>query len=215
MPIYRGPDGKIIEERTRKVQDRTSPTRKVASADQAADPLQDEEKTRRLDEPAAAPAAKAKAAVSTTPAGEDERTRLAGAALRKAAANKQSAQEEEDAFSDPVVGWLAVIDGPGKGSSHRLGFGANPIGRAEGERVRLDYGDNEISRHGHALLTYDPRGNTFYLQNGSSLNLTYLNGEPVLSPCTLKARSRIQLGRTTLCFIPLCADDFNWQESPD
>lgn len=210
MPIYRGPDGKIIEEKTRKVQDQAQPTRKVGTAAQAsASPLNDEEKTRRLDEPPAAKAkesaAKAKAAVA-----DDERTRLASANLRSAT---HTGTEKEDALNNPVVGWLVIIDGPGKGSSHQLGFGANPIGRAESERVSLDFGDSEISRHSHALLTYDPRGNTFYLQNGNSLNLTYLNDEPVLSPCILEAHSKIQLGKTTLCFIPLCTQKFNWQET--
>lgn len=69
----------------------------------------------------------------------------------------------------PVTGWLVVVDGPGKGSAAQLGFGHNTIGRGPAMRVRLDFGDRKISRDTHATLTYDPKGNAFYLQQGKSL----------------------------------------------
>lgn len=117
-----------------------------------------------------------------------------------------------DPMADPVVGWLVVVAGPGKGSARRLGYGTNTLGRAEGSRVRLDFGDNRISRETHATLTYDPRGRKYYLQHGGGMNLTYLGDEPVLAPTVLEAMQEIAIGETRLRFVPLCGADFDWQD---
>ena len=109
----------------------------------------------------------------------------------------------------PVTGWLVVVDGPGKGSAAQLGFGHNTIGRGPAMRVRLDFGDRKISRDTHATLTYDPKGNAFYLQQGK--NLAYIEGEPVLTPVRLEAGALIGLGDTTLRFVPFCDDAFTWE----
>ncbi len=109
----------------------------------------------------------------------------------------------------PVTGWLVVVEGAGKGTAIQLGFGHNTIGRGPGMRVQLDFGDDKISRDTHAILTYDHKGNTFYIQPGK--NLTYLHDEPVLAPTPLTARSVIVLGKTTLRFIPFCDDSFSWE----
>ena len=109
----------------------------------------------------------------------------------------------------PVTGWLVVIDGPGKGSATQLGFGHNTIGRGPAMRVRLDFGDRKISRDTHATLTYDPKGNAFYLQQGK--NLAYIEGEPVLNPVRLEAGALIGLGDTMLRFVPFCDEKFAWE----
>ena len=111
----------------------------------------------------------------------------------------------------PVTGWLVVVDGPGKGRALQLGFGHNTIGRGPGMRVHLDFGDRKISRDTHAMLTYDPKGNAFYIQQGK--NLAYVGGEPVLSPTPLEAGSLIVVGDTTLRFTPFCDDAFAWDEA--
>ncbi|MAM71483.1 MAG: hypothetical protein CMP91_10110 [Gammaproteobacteria bacterium] len=115
-------------------------------------------------------------------------------------------------MADPVVGWLVVIDGPGKGNYLKLGNGQNSIGRGPTERVKLDFGDEQISRANHAILTFDPRGLSFYIQQGSGTNLAYLNNSPVLAPAQLSPGSRITLGETTLLFVPLCGENFTWDE---
>ena len=115
-----------------------------------------------------------------------------------------------DAMSDPLVGWLVVIAGPGQGNFVRLGHGMNNIGRADNQRCRIDFGDVEISRKSHATLTYDPRGRKFYLMHGGGQNLTYLGDEPVLTPVILKGGELISIGKTTLKFVPLCGPDFDW-----
>jgi hypothetical protein len=117
----------------------------------------------------------------------------------------------EDLPEGPVVGWLVVVEGPGRGKSVTLGYGMNNIGREAGNRVVLNFGDMEISRTKHATVTYDPRGRKFFIQHGESSNLTYVGESPVLTPLELKSGDIIRLGDTTvLKFIPLCGDDFNW-----
>lgn len=114
---------------------------------------------------------------------------------------------------DPVVGWLVIEQGPGRGLARQLGYGMNSIGRAMEERVTLDFGDNEISRHNHAVLTYDPRGRRFYVQHGGATNLTYVDDNPVLQPVELHGGERISLGSTVLRFVALCGPDFDWQDA--
>jgi hypothetical protein len=111
---------------------------------------------------------------------------------------------------EPVVGWLVVIAGPGKGNSLKLGMGMNGIGRNHDERVCLDFGDDEISRKSHALVTYDPKSNKFYAQHGGGVNLTYLNDSPLLQPLELTGKEIISLGNTKLCFVPFCDNEFSW-----
>ncbi len=141
----------------------------------------------------------------------EERTRL----LRPGSgpADAGAGIPEEDPMADPPVGWLVVIDGPGRGRVRPLGYGVNTLGRGEGSRVRLDFGDDRISREGHATVTYDPRGRKYYLQHGGGKNLTYLGGEPVLAPTALEAMRDISIGGTTLRFVPLCGPEFDWQDA--
>ena len=118
----------------------------------------------------------------------------------------------DDSMDDPIAGWLVVVDGPGKGQVCRLGYGVNTLGRGGSSRVRIDFGDDEISREAHATLTYDPKGRKFYLQHGGGLNLTYVDDEPVLSPTPLEGLQHIVLGQTTFRFIALCGPNFDWQD---
>jgi hypothetical protein len=115
-----------------------------------------------------------------------------------------------DFSAEPVAGWLVVVDGPGRGQALKLGFGMNSIGRDSDQRVSLDYGDEEISRKSHALLTFDPKGNKFYVQHGGGINLTYIDDQPILQTQELKGRELICIGITKLCFVPFCGPDFKW-----
>ena len=118
----------------------------------------------------------------------------------------------DDVMADPITGWLVVIAGPGKGQVCRLGYGSNTLGRAAQSRVRLDFGDEQISRDAHATLTYDPRGRKYYLQHNGGTNLTYIGDEPVLTPTLLRPMQDIFIGATTLRFVPFCGPDFDWQD---
>lgn len=146
------------------------------------------------------------------PAAGDDRTRLIGARGRRSASRSQA--EAADPMDDPVVGWLVVVDGPGTGASVSLGYGMNSIGRAPTERVSIDFGDEEISRSQHALLTYDPKGRKFFIQHGGGRNLTYLGADnrPVLTPIELKGGEEISIGSTKLRFVPFCGSDFDWND---
>lgn len=139
--------------------------------------------------------------------GDEGETLVWGGARRP----KRPGAAAESGHVHPVTGWLVVVQGPGKGQALQLGFGHNTIGRGPGMRVHLDFGDRKISRDTHAMLTYDPKGNAFYIQPGK--NLTYVGGDPVLAPAPLEAGSLIALGDTTLRFVPFCDDAFVWDEA--
>jgi hypothetical protein len=121
-----------------------------------------------------------------------------------------AAADGDEELLDPVVGWLVIVEGPGRGNSLKLGFGMNSIGRAPDERVSVDFGDAEISRKSHATLTYDPRGRKFYLQHGDGTNLTYLGDNPVLQPVELKGGEIIGIGNTRFAFVSFCGPNFDW-----
>ena len=220
MPIYRDPDGKVVEEKTERIdpKDAKAQTRKVEKS----------EKTR------GAGTEGTERTETTTGSGVSEagdfytdRTRKIGGrgtanrgteATRLIGGRKRGTEERtvaDEAVDDPG-GRLARGRGrPGQGNRAELGYGTNSIGRSQGERVPLPFGDTRISRNGHAVVTYDPRGRKYYVQHGGGRNLTYLNGQPVLSPTALPDRSRIVIGGTTLCFAAFCGAAFDWQDGGD
>ena len=147
-------------------------------------------------------------------ASDSPQTVIAGGSAQRNAPRQVDAPPRDPSrgLADPVVGWLVVTDGPGKGFAVRLGNGQNSIGRGETSRVRMDFGDEQISRSDHAVVIYDPKQNRFYIRQGQGVNLVYLDDQPVLSPTPLSDGSRITLGETTLRFVALCNDDFRWTE---
>ena len=203
MPIHRTPDGKIVEEKT------IAETRKgsqgssgrSATVDSAPGNERYDAKTVKLD------------GKSADQKPSDEQTRLVGARRNKDKDDKmQERAKQADAMLDPVVGWLVVVHGPGAGNSVRLSYGMNAIGRDKESQVTLDFGDDQITRIGHANLIYDPKNCKYYIQHGGGNNLTYLNDAPVLAPTELKGQEHIVLGDTTLRFMPLCGEDFDWND---
>ena len=115
-------------------------------------------------------------------------------------------------MDDPPAGWLVVVDGPGKGKVLTIRYGMNSIGRDPGERISISFGDDQISRRAHASVTYDSRGRKFYVQQGGGTNLVYLEDEVVLTPKELPKFSHLLIGKTTLRFVPLCGELFDWRE---
>ena len=205
MPVYRGPDGKIIEEQT--VEAATKPTDSPQRPQPPAPP--GERHAGHFD----APTVKVGESDSPSPVQDQEKTQIVGGRDRREdRARMRERAEKSDAMSDPVVGWLVVVEGPGKGRAMQLGYGMNAIGRGATDRVKLDFGDDQISRNEHAVVTYDPHGRKFYVQHGGGTNLTYLGDVPVLTPVELPALSHIAIGNTVLRFVPLCGDGFDWQD---
>lgn len=113
------------------------------------------------------------------------------------------------------VGWIIVIDGPGKGASFPLVAGASKIGRGEGQVVRLDFGDSSISRDNHAAVAYDDEQRQFFLGHGGKANLVRLNNMPVLSTEPLNDGDKVRIGETTLRFVALCGPDFAWDSADE
>jgi hypothetical protein len=144
----------------------------------------------------------------------DDRTVILGPSTRRRSSDSGAEQEVADRMYDPVVGWLAIVSGPGAGDFVRMGYGMNAIGRAEDQRCRLAFGDEKISRQNHATITYDPRGRKFFIQHGGGQNLTYVNDSPVLQPAELKGGEFIVIGNTVLRFVPLCGADFDYPDAP-
>jgi hypothetical protein len=150
------------------------------------------------------------------PEGEsEEKTKLVGPARRAVKTETPSAEtttSSDGGELDPVVGWLVVLAGPGRGNARRLGYGQNSLGRDKGERVSLDFGDGSISRSKHAFVLYEPRKRQFYLRPGDGANLTYLNGDLLADSRPLNPADVIEVGATKLRFVPLCGPDFDWED---
>lgn len=109
----------------------------------------------------------------------------------------------------PVVGWLVCIDGPAKGRDYRIHSQYNYIGRARHMDICIS-GDNCISAERAAVLAYDDRNCVFFMGPGMGQNLVRLNGKPILNAQELNAFDQITIGETTLLFIPLCGERFDW-----
>ena len=171
------------------------------------------------DEPDAAPPSPA-AAPAETPAAEQAPVRRSGGRVktRLLGFDHSNGTLEEIGSRAPAapdatqfpVGWLVVVDGPGRGASTALGHGVSQIGRGEDQAVSLDFGDTAISREGHAMVAYDDETRSFFLGHGGKSNLVRLNGKPVLTTEAIKNGDRIKLGETTLMLVALCGEDFSW-----
>lgn len=128
----------------------------------------------------------------------------------------EEAQDKTVAFyevgqSEPVVGWLVCIKGSYLGQDFQIKAGRNFIGRS----VTMDIcimNDPTISRERHAIVTFEPRSNTFSIQAGESNNLVYLNGQAVYERESLKKFDKLEVGQGTYLFIPLCGDEFKWND---
>lgn len=114
--------------------------------------------------------------------------------------------------ADPVVGWLVVVDGPGRGTAIAIGYGNNRVGRDSGEDIVLDFGDGQISRENHAVITYDGKNRRFYIQQGAGRNLTHLDDELVMTPMEMKGAEIVHMGDTQMRFVPLCGPEFDWYQ---
>jgi hypothetical protein len=184
-------------------------------------PDEDDEKTRLIrrktppDLPASDPGLDQPTRVLEPEAGDGEMTKLVGPARRanpgESASGGQSSSDGGEL--DPVVGWLVVLSGPGRGNARRLGYGQNSLGRDKGERVSLDFGDGSISRSKHCFVLYEPRKRQYFIRPGDGANLTYLNGDLLSESRPLTAADLIEVGATKLKFVPLCGPEFDWEDA--
>lgn len=151
------------------------------------------------------------AAASIPRRGRARQTRVLGFDANEAQHDPfaQKAEGTGKTLSFPV-GWLVVIEGPGAGESFALGKGASQIGRGDDQPIRLDFGDETISRENHAAIAYDPSENQFFLTHGGKANIVRLNSRPVLSTETLSHGDHIRIGQTRLRFAAFCDETFAW-----
>lgn len=122
--------------------------------------------------------------------------------------------KKQDDFNPPV-GWLVIIDGPGRGAALTIHYGQNTIGRGDNQQIQLNFGDNRIARETHAYVIYDEIARQFYVRDAGQKNLVRVNQQPVLSPVELKSHDHIQIGATTCLFVPLCTPSFDWLGGED
>jgi hypothetical protein len=113
--------------------------------------------------------------------------------------------------AEQAVGWLVVINGKGRGRDLRIPPGQSKIGREQGDIV-LNFGDTSISRDKHAMLAYDPQENIFFISCGDGRNPTKVNGKMLINTKVLNPFDRIRFGNTDLLFVPLCGDNFTWEQ---
>ncbi|WP_299722485.1 FHA domain-containing protein [uncultured Tateyamaria sp.] len=110
------------------------------------------------------------------------------------------------------VGWLLVVQGPGRGHAIPLVAGMSQIGRGEDQAVRLDFGDNTISRTNHAAIVYDSETRKFILGHGGKANIVRLNNQPVISNEDLSDGDQIKIGETLIQLKALCGESFDWSD---
>lgn len=117
---------------------------------------------------------------------------------------------DSDMQHEPVVGWLVCIKGESAGAGYELKTGANKVGRLEKVNDVVISGDMHISGKEHLVITFEPKAGKFYIQPGAGMNLSYINGELLSGAAVLNDRDRIELGASTLVFVALCGEAFNW-----
>ena len=127
-------------------------------------------------------------------------------------ASQQAAPASNHGAFDPVVGWLVIIEGPGRGKTIEIYAGMNSLGRAAGQRIRVDFGDSSISGEGAAFITFEPKRQTFHVNHGGKANIIYLNDEAVLTPMPIAHGNTIAIGETKFRFVQLCGADFAWED---
>ncbi len=200
MPVYRTPDGRIVEETTLVTSSGNAPDR---HADDATSSPGTTDAAREhggagydnptvIRRPGAAPGA---------PPGE-ERTRLAGAVPATPGGEEV----------DPVAGWLVVVEGPGTGRDLRIGVGRSDLGRSGDNRIALPFGDTRISRRCHLWVNYDPRHHMFSVAPGRGTNLAYLGETAIEERMPLADGATIAVGKTRLRFVAFCGTDFDWPD---
>ncbi len=111
---------------------------------------------------------------------------------------------------NPAVGWLVVVDGPGRGRDLPFAVGMNAIGRGTDNDVVLDFGDEEVVSEAHAYIVYDDEARSFHATHAGQNNVVRLNNEPLLEAKEVQSGDQLRLGQTTLRLVTLCGPDFDW-----
>jgi len=116
---------------------------------------------------------------------------------------------QKELGADPVVGWLVCVEGAEKGQDHRIHAENNYIGRSEKMDICIR-GDNTVSRENHAVVSYDPQSGTFYFAPSGGRGIVRVNGKAVLGTVELTPFDKLEIGGTSLLFVPFCGEEFRW-----
>ena len=108
------------------------------------------------------------------------------------------------------VGWMVVVDGPGRGNAFTLRMGLSTIGRDADQTVTLDFGDLAISRSNHVAIAFETETGKFLVGHGGKANIVRLNGKPLMSTEEMQTGDQLVIGETTLQLVTLCGPDLNW-----
>ena len=101
----------------------------------------------------------------------------------------------------PTMGWLVIIDGPGRGASFPIFRPVTTIGRGGNQDIRLDFGDLFVSRSAHATILLDRARGKIGVRCGGRTNPVLLNGQVLTGTRLLRHKSCIMVGQTTFRFI--------------
>ena len=176
-----------------------------------ADSIPHEQASEPEEMPASPPAVSLRDAVKQASASSEGKTMSYFSTVTSGGdANKES-KPSSNRPVDPVVGWLVCIHGEHFGESFNIGAGMNSIGRNDTNRIVLNR-DQSVSREKHALITYEPKQRKFYVKPGDSSGLTYINDEYITETNMISSRDMIELGNSKFIFIPLCGENFTWED---
>ncbi len=118
--------------------------------------------------------------------------------------------------TDPVVGWLVIVGGPGIGQYRAVFEGNNSIGRTSANRIAVDFGDEAISSEEQAYIRYDSGERSFlFVPNLAKTNVVSVNDKRPTGAVALSAMDVITMGRTQLVFVPFCGAEFDWSAFGD
>ncbi len=131
--------------------------------------------------------------------------------INKTEKESSQAVSNTSGVSEPPVGWLVCVKGPHIGQCFNINSGRNSIGRNSSNRIVISQ-DEYVSREKHAWVSYEPKKRKFNIQPGDGSGITYLNDEDVMAPQEIKKYDKIEVGSTVLLFIPLCGEEFSWEE---
>ena len=122
----------------------------------------------------------------------------------------------------PVVGWFVCTRGEDVGKDFHIYGGYNTIGRSDpgaAGRPTVDLTDKHVSRDAAMVLSYDPLYNEYTLSKVTdSETVCRFNRKMIHGSIELKAYDRVTLGKkeeVELMFIPLCGEQFQWEEDEE
>lgn len=110
-----------------------------------------------------------------------------------------------------LTGWLVCIKGELSGNIYELKKGKTTIGGTDGQDINLA-SDAKVAKSCQAVIEYNPETRRFLASAGDSRELSYVNGQMVLFDLELHNRDILQVGEESFLFIPLCGEDFAWEE---